>query len=110
MNWEQEAEGKFKLLISKLPFFHRHIAEKVVIKKAEELAGLEPLPRASWHAFRRKWATERKHLPDVDVAAAGGWNGTATLNLIYKQPDQATMLRVVLEAGELRETSQGGGR
>ncbi len=38
MVWSQEVEEKFKLLISKLPFFHRHIAEKVVIKKAEELA------------------------------------------------------------------------
>ena len=38
MNWEKEAENKFKKLILKLPFFHRHIAEKVVTKKAEELA------------------------------------------------------------------------
>jgi hypothetical protein len=38
MVWEEEAERKFKLLISKLPFFHRHIAENAVIKKAEELA------------------------------------------------------------------------
>jgi hypothetical protein len=67
------------------------------------LAGLEPLERGLWHPFRRKWATERKHLPDVDVAAAGGWNSPATLNAIYKLPDQDTMLRVVLEAGQLRE-------
>jgi len=38
MQWEQKTEEKFKMLIAKLPFFHRHIAEKVVIKKAEELA------------------------------------------------------------------------
>ena len=38
MIWEQGVEEKFKLLLSKLPFFHRHIAEEVVIKKAEELA------------------------------------------------------------------------
>ena len=38
MIWEQRVEEKFKQLISKLPFFHRHIAEQVVIKKAEELA------------------------------------------------------------------------
>ena len=38
MDWEQQAEKKFKQLIAKLPFFHRHIAEQVVIKKAEELA------------------------------------------------------------------------
>jgi AAA+ superfamily predicted ATPase len=38
MHWEFQVKEKFKLLISKLPFFHRHIAEQVVIKKAEELA------------------------------------------------------------------------
>jgi AAA+ superfamily predicted ATPase len=38
MIWDQKVEEKFKQLISKLPFFHRHIAEKVVIKKAEDLA------------------------------------------------------------------------
>lgn len=38
MHWEDEVTEKFKLLISKLPFFHRHIAEEVVVKKAEELA------------------------------------------------------------------------
>ena len=23
--------------------------------------------------YRRLWASERKHMPDIDVAAAGGW-------------------------------------
>ncbi len=56
-----------------------------------------------WHAYRRKWATERKHLPDADVAAAGGWANPNTLRLVYQQADQETMLRVVLEGGTLRE-------
>lgn len=38
MNWNKETEEKFKLLLSKLPLFHRHIAAEVVRKKAEELA------------------------------------------------------------------------
>jgi hypothetical protein len=38
MDWDQGVEEKLKLLVSKLPLFHRHIAEQVVIKKAEELA------------------------------------------------------------------------
>ena len=38
MIWKPEIEKKFKLLISKLPFFHRHIAQGVVSNKAEELA------------------------------------------------------------------------
>ena len=73
------------------------------LRQAEKLAGLETQKGGLWHPFRRLWATERKHLPDVDVAAAGGWTGTDTLRQIYQQPDAATMLRVVLEAGELRE-------
>jgi hypothetical protein len=49
----------------------RHLADRW-LRRAEELAGLEPQKGSLWHAYRRKWATERKHLPDVDVAAAGG--------------------------------------
>ena len=73
------------------------------LRKAEELAGLPKLDGSLWHAYRRKWATERKHLPDVDVAAAGGWKNADTLRLVYQQADQDTMLRVVLERAELRE-------
>ncbi len=47
--------------------------------------------------------TERKHLHDVDVAAAGGWKDTESLKTAYQQADEATMLEVVLGAGELRE-------
>ena len=56
-----------------------------------------------WHAYRRGWATSRKHLPDVDVAAAGGWKSTETFRRVYQQPDAETMLKVVLQAAELRE-------
>ncbi|MFH1245723.1 MAG: hypothetical protein V1662_04485 [Candidatus Omnitrophota bacterium] len=38
MNWNKETEEKLKLLLAKLPLFHRHIAEEVVRKKAGELA------------------------------------------------------------------------
>jgi hypothetical protein len=44
-----------------------------------------------------------KHLPDVDVAAAGGWTNSNTLRQVYQQADQETMLRVVLDGGTLRE-------
>jgi len=80
----------------------RHLADKW-IRKAERLAKLEPQKGSLWHAYRRKWATERKHLPDVDVAEAGGWKTVETLKTAYQQADAETMLRVVLEAGELRE-------
>ena len=56
-----------------------------------------------WHAYRRKWATERKHLPVQDVAGVGGWKSNAMVLNIYTQADDETMLQVVLGAGELRE-------
>ncbi len=34
-------------------------------------------------------------MPDVDVAAAGGWRDTRALKLSYQQPDPASVLRVV---------------
>ena len=80
----------------------RHLADKW-LRKAEELAGLEPLKGSLWHAYRRKWATERKHLPDVDVAQAGGWKSTHALKASYQQADADTMLRVVEGGAELRE-------
>ena len=80
----------------------RHLADKW-LRKGEKLAGLEPLRGTLWHSYRRKFATERKHLPDVDVAAAGGWKSTVSLKTSYQQADSETTLRVVLEAGELRE-------
>jgi len=39
MIWEAHTESKFKILISKIPVFHRHITESVVMRQAERLAG-----------------------------------------------------------------------
>jgi integrase len=80
----------------------RHLADKW-LRKGESLAKLEPQEGSLWHAYRRKWATERKHLPGMDVAAAGGWKTVQTLKSAYQQADPDTMLHVVLEGGELRE-------
>jgi integrase len=71
--------------------------------EAERLAGVKKHEGSLWHAYRRKWATERKRMPDVDVAAAGGWKETSSLKGCYQQADEATMLEVVLGGGELRE-------
>jgi hypothetical protein len=38
MNWEKDAEEKFKQLLAKIPVFLREIAEKKVSQKAESLA------------------------------------------------------------------------
>ncbi len=66
---------------------------------AERLAGLPKLERGVWHPYRRLWASERKHLPDVDVAAAGGWRDTSSMKASYQQADAATQLQVVEEFG-----------
>ena len=71
--------------------------------EAERLAGLTKQRGSLFHAFRRAWATSRKHLPITDVAAAGGWKSTATIQRCYQQPDEGTMLAVVLGGAELRE-------
>ena len=47
------------------------------------------------HPYRRLWASERKHMPDIDVAAAGGWKDSRALKLSYQQADPATVLKVV---------------
>ena len=52
---------------------------------------------------RRKWATARKGLPLPDVAQAGGWRSQETLARCYQQPDDVTMLTVVLGRVDLRE-------
>ncbi len=70
---------------------------------AERLAELSKQDGSSWHAYRRGWATARKHLPVADVAQAGGWESTETLQRCYQQPDPATILAVVLGGVELRE-------
>lgn len=64
-------------------------------------AGLETFDGGLWHPWRRKWATERKGMSLRDVAEAGGWRDPQTLLKCYMQPDEATMMRVFLEAEKL---------
>ena len=40
-------------------------------KKAERLAGLEPMKGRGWHSLRRKFATELKDEPPEGADAAG---------------------------------------
>ena len=44
-----------------------------------------------------------EHLPDTDVAAAGGWSDTMTLKQVYQQADQERHDRVVSDPTVLRE-------
>ena len=80
----------------------RHLFDKW-LTVAERRAELPKLDGGLWHAYRRKWATERKHLPLKDVAAAGGWNDVDTLLKVYQQPDAHTLLAVMSEPRKVSE-------
>jgi integrase len=68
------------------------------LQRAETLAKLPKMERGAWHAFRRLWASERRHLPAQDVAAAGGWRSLSTLRSAYMQADAQTVFQVVENA------------
>lgn len=50
----------------------RHLFDRW-LAVADVKAELPRLEGSLWHAYRRKWASERKHHPLPDVAAADGW-------------------------------------
>jgi integrase len=80
----------------------RHLFDKW-LSVAEKKAQQPKLDGSLWHAYRRKWAIERKHLPVRDVAAAGGWKDLTTLLEVYQQADEASVLAVTSETRKLRE-------
>jgi integrase len=80
----------------------RHHARKL-LERAETRAEVGHQDGSDFHAYRRKWATERKHLPDVDVAAAGAWGDTRALKKSYQAIDEQTLLAVVSEPTKLRD-------
>jgi len=65
------------------------------LRRAERAAGIEHESGRGWHSFRRRFASRRKHLPDVDVAFAGGWKDTATMKRSYQKADPEGVLAVV---------------
>jgi integrase len=72
----------------------RVIASRWLLR-AEKLAEVPKLTGGTFHPYRRLWASERRHLADVDVARAGGWKSTKTLS-IYQQSDPAAVFAVVV--------------
>ena len=50
-----------------------------LLRRAEDLAKLPHLERGGFHSYRRLYAVERKHLPDVDVARSARWRDLATM-------------------------------
>lgn len=74
----------------------RHLFDKW-LAVAEAHAKLEKLPGSLWHAYRRKWASERMHHPLKAVAQSGGWKDTTTLLTSYQHADEATLFSVMAE-------------
>lgn len=74
-----------------------------LLERAEAAAELSPVDGGDFHPYRRKWATERKHLPLKDVMAAGGWRDRRSLETAYTHPDEETMYQVMAEPKKLRE-------
>ena len=75
---------------------------------AEKKANLPKLDGSLWHAYRRAWATSRKDLSVVDVAAAGGWNDVGTLMKCYQQADDLTLLEVMSHSKKISGAARAG--
>ena len=75
------------------------------IRKAEDRAGLPKLAGGTTHPYRRKWRSERTHLPIKAVAVAGGWTDFDTMLRCYDQPDDADVLAVTSETKRRREVA-----
>lgn len=74
------------------------------IGKAEDKAGLPKLVGGTCHPYRRKWRSERSHLPAKAVAVAGGWSDMDTMFRCYDHPDDQDVLVVTGETKKRRET------
>jgi hypothetical protein len=73
---------------------------------AEGEGKLPKLAGGLWHPYRRKWASERMHLPLKAVADAGGWKDIATLTTCYQHTDDVTLLAVMSEPRKRREQTR----
>jgi integrase len=73
------------------------------LERAEELAALPKQGGTMFHAFRRGFATARKHHPIADIAAAGGWKRKETVLRHYTNADAEGMRRVLEEPAPARE-------
>jgi integrase len=82
--------------------WHRSVFDQL-LRKAETRAEVEPLNGGLWHPYRRKWATERRHLPTVDVMKAGGWTDRTTMETCYQQATEAGVLTAMSCPVKLRD-------
>ncbi|HEX6924490.1 MAG TPA: hypothetical protein VF167_03640 [Longimicrobiaceae bacterium] len=77
-----------------------HRAERLAtdeLRRGHLIGEDEEIRLGGFHALRRKWGSDRKGEPLVDVAEAGQWH-PATLLQHYQKADPETTLRVTLRA------------
>jgi hypothetical protein len=79
-----------------------------LLRRAEEEAKLESLGGGLWLPYCRKWATERRHLPAVDVMKAGGWVSRLTMETCYQQATDVGVLEVMRSSVKLRSRKASG--
>jgi integrase len=73
------------------------------IRTAEVGAGLPKLKGGTTHPYRRKFRSEKRHLPTKSVAIAGGWSDVATMERCYDLPDDADVLAVTSDTNKRHE-------
>ena len=74
--------------------------------RAEQHAELPKLDGGVWHPYRRKFATERQHVPIKALMAVGGWKDMNTMLGYMTPPDDA--IEAVL--GTPEKVFERGGR
>lgn len=75
-------------------------------RRGERLAGIAHEPGRSFHALRRKFATELKHVPLKDLCALGGWKNPDTVLTCYQTADEVTMREALASRRPLRAAGQ----
>ena len=80
---------------------------KSMWKRAEKIAGLDPVPRRGWHRLRRNFATELKDMPLKDLSDLGGWASPQTLLSCCQHPDQVTQREAMKARRPLRREQFG---
>ena len=73
-------------------------------KRAEKLAGLEPILWLGWHSLRRRFATDLKQISLRDLCDLGGWKDPDTVVKCYQAADQEDLRKAI----RARRTAQGG--
>ena len=71
-------------------------------KKAERLAGLEPVRGRGWHALRRKFASDLMDLPLKVLCELGGWKTAQTVLECYQHADQRKLRKALKRGREAR--------